>query len=116
MEEREETVDGKPEMTDFTVGLQTLDGVEVMLPLSRFRALVPPLQATLMKLGFGFPRLKASEPIFQTVELPLATFAEQDKRYNPSELKTIRLRFDRTRSRVLIFSEIGFERVLNKTL
>jgi hypothetical protein len=50
----------------------------------------------------------ASEPVFQSFALPLAAFAEQDRRFDPGRLKSVRLEFDRTPSRVLAISEIGF--------
>ncbi len=102
----------KPEVTDFTVELQTTDGVVVKLPLSRFRALLPPIKVQFTKLHFldGLAYKNASEPIFQTIEMPLSAFAAQNRRYDPAKLKMIRLRFDRTPTRVLIISQIGFER------
>ncbi len=103
----------KPELTDFTVEMETQDGVAVRLPVSRFAALLPPLKVKFMKLAFLDTQnyKNASEPIFQTIELPLKAFAEQDARYDPAKLKRIRLRFDRTPARVVIISEIGLERL-----
>ncbi len=103
----------KPELTDFTVEMETQDSVTVRLPVSKFAALLPPIKVKFMKLAFLDTQnyKNASEPIFQTIELPLKAFAEQDARYDPAKLKTIRLRFDRTPARVLIISEIGFERL-----
>jgi dienelactone hydrolase len=102
----------KPEVTDFTVEVQTQDGLMARLPLSRFGALLPPLKVQFTKLQFldSLEYKHASEPIFQTIELPLSAFAAQDHRFDPAKLKSIRLRFDRTPSRVLIISQIGFER------
>jgi hypothetical protein len=48
---------------------------------------------------------KASEPVFQTFELPLAAFAGLD----PQKLKRIKLKFDRTPMRVIILNQVGFE-------
>jgi hypothetical protein len=62
----------KPDWTDFTVELQSSDGIASSLPLSNFRALLPPLKVQFMKLAYldeQFYR-KSSEPIFQTIAMP----------------------------------------------
>jgi len=89
------------------------DGILAALPLSHFRPLLPPFAVRFTKLEYldGEFYKKSSEPIFQTVELPLSAFAAQAKGFDPSKLKQIRLRFDRTPSRVIILSRIGFEPV-----
>jgi dienelactone hydrolase len=104
--------DAKPEPVDFTVELQTANGATARLPLSRFGLLPPPFKVRFTKLALmdDFAYNKASEPIFQTVELPLAAFAAQTPGFDPAAVKTIRFRFDRTRSSVIIVSQVGFER------
>ncbi|MBV9085721.1 MAG: hypothetical protein JOZ62_23860, partial [Acidobacteriaceae bacterium] len=101
---------GKPELTDFTVELATDEGVNVRLPLSRFSPLLPPIEVRFTKLSLldSMNYKKASEPIFQTIELPLSTFGEQDKRFRADHLRSILLLFDRTPARVIILSEIAF--------
>jgi dienelactone hydrolase len=95
----------KPEPTDFTVEIETSDGAVSRFPLSHFGVLPPPFTVHLTK----FAKLdeiayeKASEPIFQTIDLPLAAFA-----VDAAKIKTIRLRFDRTLMRVVILSQLGF--------
>jgi len=100
----------KPESTDFTVELETSNGAAGRFPLSHFGVLPPPFQVRFTKLAkldeIGYE--KDSEPIFQTIELPLAAFAGQTKGFDPAKIKTIRLRFDRTPARVVILSQIGF--------
>jgi hypothetical protein len=97
----------KDEPTDFTVELENDKGVKAGLPLSRFGTLMPLFRVRFTK----FPMLddyaykKPAEPIFQTFELPLKAFGVDDA----SQLRVVRLRFDRTVSRVLILSHIGFE-------
>ena len=100
----------KPETTDFTVELQTTDGATARIPLSRFGALLPPFKARFTKFQFMDDAAyeKSSEPIFQTIDLPLSAFSEQTKGFDPAKIKTIRLRFDRTQTRVVILSEVGF--------
>jgi hypothetical protein len=102
--------DAKEEATAFTVEMQTVDGVTSNLPLSRFGTLSPPFKVRFTKLARmdSWQYKKDSEPVFQTFELPLSEFAEQSKSFDPSRIGTIRLRFDRTPSRVIILSEIGF--------
>ena len=101
---------GKPELTDFTLELATEEGVNVRLPLSRFAALLPPIKVRFTKLSLldSMNYKKASEPIFQTIELPLATFGQQNDRFRADHLRSIRLLFDRTPARVIILSEIAF--------
>jgi len=107
----------KPEWTDFSVELGTSDGIVSSLPLSNFRALLPPLAVRFTKLGLLDEQFyeKRSEPIFQTIAMPLSVFAAQNKLFNPTKWNTIRLKFDRTTSRVLILSEIAFEQPLPRT-
>ncbi|HXB54133.1 MAG TPA: hypothetical protein VN461_05075 [Vicinamibacteria bacterium] len=102
--------DAKEEATDFTIEMRTVDGVTSSLPLSRFGTLPPPFKVRFTKLARmdSWQYKKDSEPAFQTFELPLSAFAEQAKGFDPSRIGTIRLLFDRTPSRVIILSEIGF--------
>ncbi len=105
---KDDKKDDKPaEATDFTIELQTSDGVKSQLPLSRFGALLPPFKVRFTKFQFmdDYAYEKSSEPVFQTFEVPLAAFAN----VNPARLRTIRLKFDRTPMRVVILSQIGFE-------
>jgi hypothetical protein len=94
----------KPEPTDFTIELETTDGAVSRFPLSHFGVLPPPFKVRFTKLAkldeIGYE--KESEPIFQTIDLPLAAFTGE-----PAKIKTIRLRFDRTPMRVIILSQLG---------
>jgi hypothetical protein len=51
---------------------------------------------------------KPSEPIFQTISVPLAT-GNGHAGFDPGRLKIIRFRFDRSPAGVVILSKIGFE-------
>jgi dienelactone hydrolase len=106
----QEASDDKPEPTDFTIVLETQDGAIVKLPLSQFNLLLPPLKVKLTKLDYLDKAIykEESEPVFQSIAVPLMAFAKQDARFDPGKLKTVRLVFDRTPSRVLIVSAIGF--------
>ena len=94
----------KPEATDFTVEMETTDGAVSRFPLSHFGVLPPPFKVRFTKLAkldeIGYE--KESEPIFQTIDVPLAAFTGE-----PAKIKTIRLRFDRTPMRVIILSQLG---------
>jgi hypothetical protein len=110
-ENEEEVEDGdKPEPTDFTIALESQEGVITRLPLSKFGTLLPPVRVQLTKLERMDKILykNASEPVFQSFAIPLAAFASEDRRFDPARLKTVRLEFDRTPSRVLAISEVGF--------
>ena len=115
-EEKKETkkeLKSQPDTTDLSIELESQDGVRVSLPLSRFGALLPPFKVKFTKLEMLDKQIyqSASEPIFQTFDLPLQTFANVDRRFDPAKLKTIRLRFDRTPARVIVLSAVGIEKL-----
>jgi dienelactone hydrolase len=99
--------DKSTEVTDFTVELES-GGTTAALPLSRFGSLLPPFKVRFTKLQFmdNFAYEKSSEPAFQTFEIPLSAFPNID----PSKLHSISLKFDRTPMRVIILSQVGFEK------
>ncbi len=98
------------ESPDFTVELETADGIRASRPLSDFGTVLPPLKARFTKLEFfdNWFFEKSSEPVFQTISVPLSAFAGQG-RFDPGRLKIIRLRFDRTAASVILLSKVGFE-------
>jgi dienelactone hydrolase len=106
----DEENDDKPTPTDFTIVMETRDGATVKLPLSQFNLLLPPLKVKLTKLEYLNKDMYKveSEPVFQSVRVPLEAFAKQDAHFDPAKLKTVRLLFDRTPSRVIIISAVGF--------
>jgi dienelactone hydrolase len=107
--DEEEESDKKPkdEATDFTVEVETAQGGKTALPLSRFGTLMPPFRVRFTKLAMldDYAYKKAAEPVFQTFELPLKAFGVEDA----SQVRVVRLRFDKTESRVVILSQVGFE-------
>jgi dienelactone hydrolase len=106
----ETETDDKFGMTDFTVAMEADNGAIAKLPLSRFGTLLPPIEVRFMKLeplDRQFYK-NASEPVFQSLRLPLSAFAAQNIRFDPAKLKIMRFEFDRTPSRSIIVSEIGF--------
>jgi len=98
------------ESPDFTVELETADGVRASGPLSDFGTILPPLKVRFTKLAFldDFAYEKAAEAVFQTISVPLSAFARQAG-FDPGRLKVLRLRFDRTAASVILISQIGFE-------
>jgi hypothetical protein len=94
----------KAEPTDFTVELESSDGVKTRFPLSKYGVLQPPFKVRFTKFAQmdDVAYNKASEPIFQTFDLPLTDFG-----IDAAKLKAIRLIFDKTQSRVVIMSQIG---------
>ena len=99
--------DEKPEPTSFGIELEASDGTRQEIPLRQFGALLPPftVQFTKLKLIDDKAYEKASEPVFQTFEIPLSAFPKIDA----SKLRVVRLKFDETPMRVMILSQMGFE-------
>jgi dienelactone hydrolase len=106
----ETDTDEKSGATDFTIAMESDNGAIAKIPLSRFGALLPPIEVRFMKLEPLDRKFykSPSEPVFQTLRLPLSAFAAQNTRFDAAKLKTVRFEFDRTPSRVVIVSEIGF--------
>jgi hypothetical protein len=103
--------DGRVKPIDFTVELQTTDGVKARLPIDRFGILLPPFGVKFTKLSLfdrWLPVDRLSEPVFQTIELPMNAFKAQIKGFNPANVSVIRLAFDQTPRGVLIVNHIGF--------
>jgi len=106
-----EHADEEREPPDFTIELETSDGVAVSAPVSRFAAIPPPLKETFTKLDLIESKAyeKDWEPVLQTVRVPLAAFhAAHGTPFDPAKLRTVRLKFDRTAVSVICISGIGF--------
>ena len=90
---------------DFTVELETADGLVARVPLGRVGPLQPAIPVQRGKWAALEPALfpGGPEPRFQTFELPLALFKEAAPTMDPTAVRQIRLVFDRTpRGRVLL--------------
>jgi dienelactone hydrolase len=101
------------ESPDFTVELVASDGSSATAVVSRFAAVPPPLTEKFTKLGWlesqGYE--KETEPVFQTVRIPLSAFkGNRSKPFDPSDLHIVRLKFDRTPMSVVCISGLGFGR------
>jgi hypothetical protein len=95
--------------TDFTVMLESANGAEARLPVSRFRVLRPSIPVRFTKLEY-LDRLlykEPSEPVFQSVDLPLRDFMEAGSGFDPKRLSRMRLIFDRTPACDILISQIG---------
>jgi hypothetical protein len=110
--EKESSSKKTPQLTDFSVEMTAGNGQSVSLPISRFVTLLPPLAVRFTKLAYLEKTRyhEESEPVFQSVQLPLADFAGVNPGFDPAHLKSIRLQFDRTPEGVIIISQIGFIR------
>jgi dienelactone hydrolase len=94
---------------DFTIELETLDGVVARQPLSRIGPLPPMPRVRFTKWRFLDREFydEESEPAFQSFELPLRQF---DAPGWPSRLSEIRLVFDRTPAGAIALGSVGFSR------
>ncbi|MCX5644392.1 MAG: hypothetical protein NTZ17_06865 [Phycisphaerae bacterium] len=99
---------GKPPL-DLTIELAASDGSVASLPLSHICPLQPILKVTFTKWPYG-ERIRfksSSEPVLQTYEIPLSDFVEANPKFDPGLLRQIRLRFDRTRTAVILLDDVG---------
>lgn len=98
------------ESPEFTVELETADGIVASRALSDFGTILPPLKVRFTKLQFldDFVYEKSSEPVFQSIAIPLSAFSGQTG-FDPGRLQAIRLRFDRSAVSVILLSKVGFE-------
>jgi dienelactone hydrolase len=97
------------ESPDFTLELVASDGATATAVASRFAAIPPPLKEKFTKLdpmeSVGYE--KDSEPVFQTVRVPLGAFHGS---FDFGKLSVVRLKFDRTQMGVICISSVGFGR------
>jgi hypothetical protein len=97
---------------DLTLELVDSGGTSVELPLSRVAPTSAPLRVRYLKVKrlnderYG----SAWEPVLQTYEIPLSRWQEVDPQFEPTRIRTIRWRFDRSPKGVVIMDEIGFRR------
>ncbi len=103
---------GKPPI-DLTIELVASNGIVARLPLSHIRPLQPILKVTFTKWPYWEKRRykSATESVLQTYEIPLGDFVAANPAFDPGHLKQIRLRFDRTRTAVILLDQVGLTRV-----
>ena len=94
---------------DFTIEAQDRLGQRAVVLLSRVARLLPPLDAKFTKSPLTEQRFSSpSEPVLQTIEVPMARFVEANRRFNPAQIASVRFVFDRSPSGVIILDELGF--------
>ncbi len=93
---------GEREAPDFTIELETAHGGIARRAVSQLGAIAPPLRIRLTKLAM-LEEGGSAEPVLQSVAAPLAAFGSID----PTQVKKIRLRFDRTPHGVVVVSRIS---------
>lgn len=91
---------------DFTIELMDDQGEKASLPLSHYAFLQPALKTHIMKNDLLDP-LEQSENIFQTFEFPLSDFMAQNPHFDPAALRSIRLLFNKTPTRLIILESIS---------
>jgi dienelactone hydrolase len=92
---------------DLTVELTDAAGVAARLPLSHVASLQPQIEVEVMKADLLNDE-PASEPVFQSFDLPLAAFRDANGGFDPARLRTIRFLFDRTRVGLILLDDLGF--------
>jgi dienelactone hydrolase len=97
------------DIIDLTIELVTCDGCVARLPLSHVSPLQPAIRVTFTKWAY-WERIRgkpAVEPVLQTYEIPLSDFVASNPDFDPAQLREIRFRFDRTKSRVILLDQVG---------
>jgi dienelactone hydrolase len=103
----DEVSDPEEEFIDFTIELYDAQGQCISFPLSAFSFLQSKLEARLGKISMLNPQ-PTGESILQFFYFPLEPFLEQNPDFNTEALSQIRIRFDRSKSGVVVISEMGF--------
>jgi dienelactone hydrolase len=101
----------KPDLTpvDLTIELADASGRVSRLPLSRFGIARKPLDSRIFRREGRDAQRFANiyELIPQTFVMPLADFVEAAPEFDPSQLASIRLLFDRTEAGTVVVQHIG---------
>ncbi len=101
----------EPDVTpiDLTVELADTAGHVVRLPLSQFGIARKPLDARIYRrAGRDAARFsEIYELIPQTFVMPMADFAAASSDFDPRQLATIRLRFDKTEAGTIVLEHVG---------
>ena len=94
---------------DFTLEIEDTLGQRASITLQRVITIMPPLKAQFTRYKtvekhFG----SSSEPVLQTVNIPMREFQSINKHLNTRHIKAIRMIFDRSKKGVIMIDEIGF--------
>lgn len=94
---------------DFSIELEDTKGRKAKIPLSAFGPVRMPIETYIYRRKgrdkTQFPTL--SEPVGTTYVLPLASFAAANTSFDPAQLRTVRLVFDRAKSGAVTVDDIG---------
>lgn len=104
----------KPDSTPFDLTVQVIDadGRIAAVPLSRYGAVRRPLESYVY-LRKGRDKLRFAnlyELVLQTYTIPLRDFGAAAG-FDPSRLRSVRLRFDRTVAGTVVLDNVGFSRM-----
>ncbi len=100
------------QLSDVTIELETADGITVQLPLDAFMPLPPVVITDFTHFGlfddmFREGKYERSwEPVYQTFELPLAAFEQQDSAFDQHHITKLTLQFKAAPGKILL-QEIG---------
>jgi dienelactone hydrolase len=107
--EKEAEKDTVKKPIDFTIEVTDRGGQTAAFLLSQVARLLPPLAAKFTKSSLTEKMYSSpSQPVLQTIEVPMARFFQLNWRFNPRQIASVRFRFDRSPSGVIILDEVGF--------
>ncbi|MBU1014537.1 MAG: hypothetical protein KKG99_16180 [Bacteroidetes bacterium] len=96
---------------DFTIELRDTDGHVSSIPVSEIISIMPPLEIVYTRYKkfekeFG----KSSEPVLQTVTIPMELFKLKNPEISIENLEQIKFIFNKTTKAIIILDEIGFRK------
>ncbi|PKP34704.1 MAG: hypothetical protein CVU00_05620 [Bacteroidetes bacterium HGW-Bacteroidetes-17] len=96
---------------DFTIELKDAEGHISSIPVSEIISIMPPLEVIYtrykkLETDFG----KSSEPVLQTVSIPMDLFKLKNPEFSVENLEQIKFIFNKTSKAVIILDEIGFRK------
>lgn len=98
---------------DFTVELEDRSGRVALVAVSRYAPVPPPLRTPRLLKTDDLSREvygEVWEPILQTFAFPLRWFTAAQPSFDPTTIRVIRFRFDRSPEGTVIIDDIGFRR------
>jgi hypothetical protein len=96
---------------NLTVEVVDLEGKTSAIPLGEVFPLMPPLKSRFTRYSPLEGDFKtSSEPVLQTVEIPLSLFMKKNRSFDPAKIGSVIYRFDRSRKGVILLDEIGFRK------
>lgn len=96
---------------NFIIKLTDREGHSSTLEIKDIISIMPPLEARFtrikkMEKNYG----KSSEPVLQTVEIPMSYFLKKNELFNSNDISEIQFLFNKTNKGVIILDEIGFRK------